>query len=303
MKRLSSLYWFALLGSMSNMALAKTLPACCCPPLPDCPRYYLDVGVGQTLNNQINGDSIPIVYENLADPEAADMTGNLSMYLGRKSLANNFSIGFGSVWSRILGPASPYLPYVSFGVHYKQNNINRAKLGMMIDGQLNDNDQKAVEMLGLMFPYSFHQKSLSADVKIDLYRQGSFMPYVKIGLGQSWNHSSEDTYNVRAGVLGAEKTEADDIQIQSPGWSGRSFTHSLGFGVDFIANYNLWVSLGYQYDNYGVVKVKPPTVSVTGKNNEGEEQIAVFVPTSERKFDLGNFKAHSIQLTARYLFG
>jgi opacity protein-like surface antigen len=296
MKRLSSLYWFALLGSMSNMALAKTLPACCCPPLPDCPRYYLDVGIGQTLNNQINGDSIPVVYENSAKPEDPKMTGDMSMYLARKSLANNFSIGFGSVWSRILGPASPYLPYVSFGAHYKQNNINRATLGMMVDTKLMEEDKVKLDS-SLLLPYSFNQKSLGADVKFDLYRQGRFMPYIKFGLGMAWNQTSEDTYNMRIG-----DKDVKEVKIESPSWSGRSFTHSLGFGVDFIASCNLWVSLGYQYDNYGVVKIKQPTITLP-KEKPDAEDVVVKPVNSQKMFNLGNFKTHSIQLTARYLFG
>lgn len=222
--------------------------------------------------------------------------GDMSMYLARKSLANNFSIGFGSVWSRILGPASPYLPYVSFGVHYKQNNINRAALGMMLDTKLKEEEDQKLDA-SLLLPYSFNQKSLGADVKIDLYRQGRFMPYVKLGLGAAWNQTSEDSYNMHIG-----DKDVKGLKIESPSWNARSFTHSLGFGMDFIATCNLWVSLGYQYDNYGVVKIKQPTITLP-REEPDKDDIVVKPVNSQKMLNLGNFKTHSIQLTARYLFG
>lgn len=297
MKRLSSLYWFVLLGSISNVALARTLPTCC-PPLPDCPRYYLDVGVGQTLNNQIGGDGYPVIYENSADPTKPKLAGDMSMYLGQKGLANNFSIGFGSVWSRILGPSSPYLPYVSFGVHYKQNNINRARLGMVLDMKVaEEGKEETAAEASIMLPYSFTQRTLGADVKLDLVRRGRFMPYVKFGLGAAWNRTTEDAFKLAVG-----DKELKEIKIHSPGWQGRSFSHSLGFGVDFIATCNLWVSLGYQYDNYGIVKIRQPHITLPKAKPE-DEDIVIKPVNHQKMFNLGNFKSHNIQLTARYLFG
>ncbi len=142
------------------------------------------------------------------------------------------------------------------------------------------------------------------------------MPYVKFGLGAAWNKVAEDTYGAHIGDK--------EVTVHSPSWSGRSFVHGLGFGVDFIASCNLWVSLGYQYDNYGVVKIKQPNFTLPGEGGDkkeeeapskpddvqnadtegGEAQETVLKPVNSQKMlNLGNFKTHSVQLTVRYFFG
>lgn len=83
--------------------------------------------------------------------------------------------------------------------------------------------------------------------KLDLYRYRSVMPYVSFGLGIGF--SGIERYS--------ETAFSSNGARNSPGYlpnTNVNFAYTLGFGLDYVINHQLWLSLGYDYVDFGNLK-------------------------------------------------
>lgn len=256
---------------------AEAKGCCCVPPTHSMkPRFYLDVGVGHAFDSQANSDAI-------AEP---DIVGGPIDILYSLSEANhakpdNLLIGAGFLWSDLHQTDSPYFPFLSLGLQYQYTNFDNKKTSM----RLNISDINTGEVvLSPEASYVFSQNSLLANLKLDLYRWDRVMPYVNLGLGASWNQAKDKTpFTLFAG-------KADLITGTT---RNTSFSYNLGAGLDFLITERFWLSLGYNYNNFG-------RVSINKFLNLDDPS---FSGPADFKFNLGNLATHNIQLTGRYVFG
>ena len=265
---------FVLAASAFTFALKAEAKGCCCPSHTSSmkPRFYLDAGVGNAFDSQVDSDSVAILFlgENIT----------YSLSATNHAYPNNLAIGAGCLWPQPYQANSPYFPFLSLGLQYQYTNFDSKKTFMSFSIFLDD--QKGPFDDGSH--YIFSQNSLLANLKLDLYRWNRVMPYVNLGLGASWN---------QAKAQGPFTDNSDDPEAFIIG-TGRStaFSYTVGAGLDFLVTERFWLSLGYSYNNFGHVQLGKITYT-TNPNNAP----APFT------FNLRNLTTHNIQLTGRYVFG
>lgn len=238
------------------------------------PRFYFDVGLGHAFDSQLNSNSY-IENSDLQDPDPEV----LSMLPKTRPLPNNFTLEAGFLWSQFYQANSNYLPYISLGLHYQYANLENKKTLMEFD--ISDAQHTLAESSN----YEFLQNSLLANLKVDVYHWGRIMPYVNLGLGASWNQAKQQEPYVFDVLPG------EPIVLTSPNSRSTSFSYGVGAGLDFLVSENFWLSLGYNYNNFGQVEIAPFESS--------HEDILSF----SKPFNLRNLTTQTIQLTGRYVFG
>ncbi|BBB15627.1 uncharacterized protein RVIR1_11640 [Candidatus Rickettsiella viridis] len=238
------------------------------------PRFYFDVGLGHAFDSQLNPNS-HVENAELDNTESEV----LSMFPRSRPLPSNFTLEAGFLWSQLYQADSNYFPFISLGLHYQYANLENKKTLMEFD--ISDDQYTLAESSN----YEFLQNSLLANLKVDIYRWGRIMPYVNLGLGASWNQAKQQEPYVFDVLPG------EPIVLTSPNSRNTSFSYGVGAGLDFLVSENFWLSLGYNYNNFGRVKIDPFETT--------HEDILSF----SQPFNLRNLTTQTVQLTGRYVFG
>ncbi|WP_232019637.1 outer membrane protein [Candidatus Rickettsiella viridis] len=133
------------------------------------------------------------------------------------------------------------------------------------------------------------QNSLLANLKMDIYRWGRIMPYVNLGLGASWNESKQQAPFIDPDNPLISVSTASSLQMTS-------FSYQVGAGLDFLVIKNFWLSLGYNYNNFGRVVVDK-LLLLPGIGSDD------FLNSLAQPFSFRNLTSQSVQLTGRFIFG
>ncbi|MDQ8038801.1 MAG: outer membrane beta-barrel protein [Rickettsiella sp.] len=230
---------------------------CCCVSSPKhLPSWYMDVGLGWVFNQKLGASylaNIDLPLDQYNSPKVNQvMMGALSG---------------GYVWSR----RTAWLPFTSLGFEYSYDMP--AKVKGVIE-EFSDPEQT-----NFKYKYKVDHHNLRLIGKADLYRWQNLMPYVSAGMGVSWNRFSDYSEQAISELPSPRPNPAFTNKTES------NFSYSLGTGLDYIFNKNLWGGLGYRYDHFGWGK--------TGDTN------AEFADKSLKNTS----RAHTIILSLRYLFG
>lgn len=89
------------------------------------------------------------------------------------------------------------------------------------------------------YNYRLQQESWLIMSKVDIYKWQKLMPYIAVGLGASFNRISQffvNANNINSQISGSKTLTGD-------------FSYSLGTGIDYAVKEDLWLSLGYFYDD------------------------------------------------------
>lgn len=145
--------------------------------------------------------------------------------------------------------------------------------------------------------YDFSQSSLLGVLKLDLYRWQRVMPYINLGLGTAWRQAKQ-----KEPLYVNSREDMENIGVLPTGnLKTRTFAYSVGAGFDFPITENFWLSLGYQYNDFGDINLKPTLV---GLNEQAQEDIEEQgINNLLKPFHLNNLSTQTIQLTGRYVFG
>ncbi|WP_010598091.1 outer membrane protein [Rickettsiella massiliensis] len=219
--------------------------------------YYFDFGLGRT--NNYFGSEINQIKKT---PTVEGPDGFTPISTEKGSL---FLISGGYIWRF----NSLLFPTASVGLEYSYMPEISIR-GNIYD--LNDRDQPP----GFIYQYNVSHTSLRLIGKMNLYCWKSFMPYVEIGVGGSWNYMNE--YK--------EKTMEFPRMIPTTFQDSKkfAFSYSATIGIDYRSNQNFILSVGYRYDNFGLNE----TGLAIGqyKNNHLNETL----------------NSNTLLLTGRYLF-
>ncbi|MDQ8039129.1 MAG: outer membrane beta-barrel protein [Rickettsiella sp.] len=215
-------------------------------------HFYIDVGAGWVFDQQASDYYLP--RDPLPDRYVANTSKNNVMGLA--------SLGY--VWRQ----TQDWLPFISVGLEYSYLPSSK------IQGPVEE--FSSPEFTTQNYEYKVQHQNLQLTSKIDIYRCGRWMPYIALGIGTSWNTSS--AYQEYA------LTDQPEIQPEFANKTKTAFSYAAGLGIDFIANDNLWLGLGYRYDNFG-----------SNQTNNGIREFA------NKHLD-NHMKAHTVLLSLRYLF-
>ncbi|MDQ8039914.1 MAG: outer membrane beta-barrel protein [Rickettsiella sp.] len=250
--------------------------------------YYVDFGLGKAFDTHI-----PSASYSAALPVATGVITTFLISPKGHNLYDNLALEAGLLWENAYRIDSPYFPFINLGLSYRYSNFTNEKT-------LTDftfiSQQAGFQPLVLTSQtnYEFLQRSLLANLKLDVYRWGHFMPYVNLGLGASWNKSKQKAPFF---IKDPDTTNPAPITLTTSSSDVSSFSYQVGAGLDYLVTENFWLSLGYIYNNFGRVEVgKLLSASL---NDVFDQQVDAII----RPFSLRNLTTHTIQLTGRYVFG
>lgn len=283
----------SIISTQSQAACCCRRPICYFPPVSNM-QGYVDASYGKSMSAHLPSSSYALGPENEGF--------KFSISPQEKFSKNNFFVETGLLWSQPFLKNSLYLPFLNLGIRYQMNNLNDNSTSMRLDFFIPENGGI---FLRSVTPYRFSQRSLLTTFKLDLYRGDRWMPYVNGGLGTTWQHADQkDAFNI------VTPDEKPILKYLTNDRENKDFTYTLGAGLDFLITENFWLSLGYQYNNYGDISIKS---NLLGSNPEAidklmelKEKLLEFDPTINtffKSFKLNNLSTHTIQLTGRYLFG
>jgi len=176
-------------------------------------------------------------------------------YYGNQSLLNvpSFSLMGGYTWAR----QTYWLPYYSVGLRVMSLPTITMK-GYVDQYSLPD-------FRNYNYNYDLRLLNILATLKVDIFSWNNWMPYLMASAGVAHFRTSNYIETATTGVT----------PRISPGFSsnsGNNFAYGLGFGVDYIVRENLWVTIGYTYNNFGTVSTGngADTSSMTGTNYDNE---------------------------------
>lgn len=245
-------------SAYANMKQRKlNKPVCCCAPLVSIHHqnhWYAELGLGWIFNSKDHD-----IYVNQLDATPDSYLPNGENNNAMLTLSAGYHWFFQQVW----------LPAASLGIEYsyipQQNNHGQVE-------QFSD-----PKLINYNYNYKTLHQSLSLLGKLDLYRWNQFMPFVLVGIGNSWNH-----------IQSYQETALSGITPRvSPGFSNGSqhaWKTTLGVGLDYQPIQNLLVSLAYRYDNFN-----------NGKSGPG---LTTFSNTQVHNKSYAN----SVLLSVQYLF-
>lgn len=219
--------------------------------------WYMDIGMSWVFNQRLgkkqldNEDLPPDTY---LSPKAQQIPG--------------FSLSGGYIWSH----QANWLPFTSLGLEYNYFGPTRVE-GVIEDYSFSDEANQ-------LYKYRMTQNSLYLVGKADLMRWGNVMPYASIGVGTAWNRFSDYSEQVISDL------PSEHINPEFPSKTKLSFSYSLGTGIDYSFNKNIWASLGYRYTHFGNFK-------------SGESML--HNPSSSEHLS-GVSAAHLVVFSLRYLF-
>ncbi len=122
------------------------------------------------------------------------------------------------------------------------------------------------------------------------------MPYLKTGVGLSWNTMSPAT--VESGSIDNEIVE---FWMPISRQVSLAFQMGLGLGLDFLVNENLIVNFGYTYTYLGPLQSTKPQFFLYNKNQIQPEDTNR-VNQVIKAVHFGNLTTHNLEISLRYLF-
>lgn len=249
-------------------------------------NFYTDLSLGAAFSSHFGSEEY-IIYR----PETPDkqIIFNIKSADKEKFLPQNFAIGFGYFWLPTCNSAN-FFPGISIGLSYQKTNFKKESTAMYFDIKDILNERNIL----FKFKPTFYQDTLFTNVKINLMRFYSVMPYLKTGVGLSWNTMSPET---------VESQLSDDnmVQFWMPISRQVSLAFQMGLGLDFLVNKNLIVNFGYTYTYLGPLQSAKPQ-SFIYKGNELEEQDTNEVNRLIKAFHFGSLTTHNLEISLRYLF-
>lgn len=212
-------------------------------------HFYFDLGVGKSYDY---AQSNSVVHN--FNPAKSDFFVKSSSSYSTPF----FFAGIGYRWAQ----PDVWFPNVNVGLQHRYTspvNVN----GEQPNGQL--------------YSYRLQQESWLIMAKADIFQWKKIMPYITAGMGASFNRISQLFFNAALieNQLGGSTTLTGD------------FSYSIGAGIDYAVKDDLWLSLGYSYDDFG--KNKVDTLFRADMEPFGTLKNA-------------NLHANSFFLSARYLF-
>lgn len=189
--------------------------------------YYFDFCLGRT-NNYFGSE----INEIKKMPTVKKPDGFTNTSIEKGSL---FLISGGYIWRF----NSLLFPTASVGLEYSYMPEISIR-GNIYD--LNNKDQPP----GFIYQYNVSHTSLRLIEKMNLYCWKSFMPYVEIGVGSSWNYMNNYTEEIMKFPRTIPTTFQDSKKF--------AFSYSATIGIDYRCNQNFILSVGYRYDNFGLNK-------------------------------------------------
>jgi hypothetical protein len=242
-------------------------------------RLYVDLGLGQAFDTHLPSAGYTSAVLP-SPPFGPDERMIMQLTPKEHYSANNLMLETGFLWSEPYQVGSPYFPFVSLGLRYQYSNFSNKKtlMKLSINGETSQNN------------YKLSQNSLLANLKMDFYRWDRVMPYANLGLGVSWNKNKPQ---------GPFFTDGGITKWTSSSSQNKSFSYQVGIGLDYLVAENFWLSLGYSYDNFGLVEVAK--FSASGDALPDDARLAF--DSVAQPFNFRNLTAHTIQLTGRYVFG
>lgn len=257
---------FAILLSFATDSLAW---ACCnlTEVKEECqPHWYASIGIGDSVDYRAGtGQYSPILLVPIPTSFSPNYNSSPIYFQGE----------LGYIWNHPFTSDlnNRFFPFMSLGVQYRYTTPVTIDTSVIL---------AFTTPVDLDIPYRIEQNSALLTWKIDFYQWfNRLMPYLNLGLGASWNHTSqkEAITDVTGLINTSSKTNTD--------WN-----YNIGVGLDFIVATNFWLSLGYSYDHFGQLQLGQLNFTPDGGLNSGFQSV-----------DIGNLHAHNIIFTARYLFG
>lgn len=206
--------------------------------------WYFSVGAGRTAPLTSNANNFVGTGAGWPDDHyiADDTHGS---FMG--------NIGAGYTWFNY----NDWFPVLSLGAQYTYTAS--AKISGVID------QYSLPEFENYSYSYQFRRGTLLGVGKADIVHLGCFLPYITGGIGVSFNKTSNYI----------EQPLSNVTPRISPGFQSETntyFSYMVGAGIDYTIYDYLWLSLEYNYGNFGYAKtgggVATPTM--TGFNYENE---------------------------------
>ncbi len=161
------------------------------------------------------------------------------------------AVSGGYLWNRY--DDCDWFPVLSLGGQFTYTGLSK------ISGTI---DQYSLpQFQNYTYSYQFRRRTLLAVGKADIFRFYGFMPYVTAGLGVSFNTTSnyieQPLSNVTPRISPGFRSTTNDY-----------FSYMAGVGIDYAACDYIWLSLEYNYGNYGFANTADgvATPSMTGFN-------------------------------------
>lgn len=237
------------------------------------PHWYVDLGIGQSIDYRAG--------VGLYSSSGTVVIGASRPDYGTSPVYFQGEVGY--LWNDpfTLGYNNPYFPFMSLGIQYRHTKSVTLETPFTVENV----------QFPQAFPYTIEQNSVLLAWKIDLYQWlGRIMPYLNFGLGASWNHTSQKAPTALAPDFITGSVSQNSDPKQNTDWNV-----NVGAGLEFIVATNFWLSLGYSYDSFG--RLELGAVFFPGGDSSN---LSSAVGQSK---NIGNFHAHNIIFTARYLFG
>jgi len=132
------------------------------------------------------------------------------------------------------------------------------------------------------YSYDFGRQSLMAVVKLNVFNYFGFMPYLTTGAGISYNRASNYDEDPLNGVT-PRVSPGFDTNYHS------SRAYMVGAGIDYTIRDDIWVGLGYQYGDFGVVSTGNGEVQITSNKDYRNDHLK------------NKLRANSVSLEFTYL--
>jgi Outer membrane protein beta-barrel domain len=233
----------------------ERIQSCNCSPK-SFSSWYMDMGLGWIFDSKIatgylNNFELPPDQYNA--PKIQDNT--------------LISLSGGYVWSK----PSAWLPFIHLGLEYSYFLSTHA------NGFIEDYSEKTD--IHYKYQYNVANQLVYLRGKINLVRWQNWLPYLSVGLGNSWNRLSDHSEQAITHIDSSHKDPRFPTKITT------HFSYSLDIGVDYIFTKHLWGNLGYRFDQIGPIQTGTSNIFIF----EGEN-----INTS--------MKTHSVIGSLRYFF-
>ncbi len=169
-----------------------------------------------------------------------------------------------------------WLPFYSLALSYMYGFPAR------VNGQVEQ--YSLPEFTNYNYQFKIKTQTLLAEFKADIYQWQRWMPFLLAGAGVSFNNAGNYTEQPLSGVT----------PRVSPGFSNHTtswFSYTVGAGLDYIIQKNIWMSLIYQYNNLGQVQTGTGVDATT---------------LTDTNYDTDRLKTHiksnTVMLSVTYLF-
>lgn len=192
---------------------------------------------------------------------------DVDLYSTENKRESVFAVMAGRRWER----ADFWLPAYSFGVFWQ--HFFRTQLGKKITLYSDP------EFTNYKYNWELTANMVLASAKINLFRYQRFSPFFNVGIGSSFNRTSDYKEKALPGITPRE----------SPGYANFStseFAYHVGAGIDFHLSPKLLFSVGYTYQDLGQISSGP------GKNT-----------WSNQSLNPGSYTSNEFLVSISYIFG